>query len=115
MLEKDQKKIIEELTKLTKEKLLNEFKDSRLRPVDSVENVDILNMEYDNENQDRNKIIVKEFIANIRVHILIDEGSTSSLNTQVKNNKPIEFLVNYEEDTVELSDSDVTILEQKLF
>lgn len=117
MLEKDRKKINEELTKLIKHKLLNEFKDHKLKSVESVESINILDLIFDDKNQDRNKIIVNEFIAAIRVHILFnnDGSSTSSLNTHVKNNIPIEFVVNSETDEVEITDSAVKLLEERLY
>jgi len=115
MLEKDKKRIQDELSKLIKDKLLTEYKDSKGKPVDSIEYVDIMDIEYDNTNQDRKKIIVKQVLANVRLFILFTEDSISSLNTQFKNNKPIEFMINDSTDNVELVESDVKFIEQKLF
>ncbi|TZF99072.1 hypothetical protein FW781_03865 (plasmid) [Chryseobacterium panacisoli] len=115
MLEKDEKKIQEELIKLIKEKLLKGFKDSKGKPVESIEYVQIINIEEDKENQNRNKIIIKQVIADARLLIQFIEGSTSSLNTQFKNNKSIEFLINQSTDEVDLVESDVTFIEYKIF
>ena len=114
MLKTDQQKIENELTQFISNKLLTEFRDSKLRPIDRIEHIEILAFKFDDENQDRNKIIVKEFYAVVRVHILLDDGSTSSEDTQVKNDKPIEFIVNHELDVLELVHSDVKILEYGL-
>ncbi|WP_267402582.1 MULTISPECIES: hypothetical protein [unclassified Chryseobacterium] len=115
MLEKDEKRIKDELSKLIKDKLLSEYKDVKEKPVDSVEYIEIISLDYDTENQDRKKIIVKKVIANVRLHILFMEGSTSSLNTQFKNNKPIDFTIDFSEDEVNLVESDVKFIEEKLF
>lgn len=115
MLEKDEKKIQDELIKLIKEKLLKEFKGPKGKPVESVEYVQIIDIEEDKENQNRNKIIIKQVIANARLLIKFIEGSTSSLNTQFKNNKSIEFLINQTTDEVEMIESDVKFIEYKLF
>lgn len=115
MLEKDELKIKDELKKLVEEFLLTEFLDSKGKSVESVEYVNIIDIEYDKENENRKKIIVKHVIANARLFILFTDDSTSSLNTQFKNNKQIEFVINDSNDEFELVESDVKFIEQKLF
>lgn len=115
MLKKDEIKINDELTKLMKSKIKTDYKDPAGRPVENIENLSIFSIEYDDENQDRTKVIVKEVIADTRLHIQFPDNSTSSHNTQFKNNKPIEFTINFSEDQIELIESDVKFLEHKLF
>lgn len=115
MLKKDELKIEDELKKLVEQFLLNEFKDSHEKPVESVEYLNIVDLEYDSDNQERKKIVIKKMIAATRVHIQFSEGSTSSLNTQFINNKPIEFIIDFSTDEVELIESNVKFIEHKLF
>ncbi|MDQ1096641.1 MULTISPECIES: hypothetical protein [Chryseobacterium] len=115
MLEKDRIKIYEELINFVTTKLINEFKDPVGRPVNNVEKLTIINVDYDEENQNRKKIIIKEFIMDCRLLIKWEDDSLSSLNTQFRNNKPIEFEINFESDEIELVESDVKLIEEKLF
>ncbi|WP_294264768.1 hypothetical protein [uncultured Chryseobacterium sp.] len=115
MLEKDIIKIHEELTNFVKNKLMNEFKDPAGRPVNNIEKLNIVNIDYDKENQSRKKIIIKKFIIDCRLFIKWEDDSTSSLNTQFRNNKPIEFEINFESDEINLIESDVKLIEEKLF
>lgn len=115
ILKKDRIKINDELVNLAKSKIKTDYKDSKGKPVESIEDISILSIEYDDENEDRTKIVVKEVIVNTRLHIQFIENSTSSHNTQFKNNKSIEFKINFNKDDIELIDSDVKFLEQKLF
>lgn len=57
MLEKDELKIKDELKKLIKEFLLTEFLDYRGKSVESVEYVDIIDIEYDKENENQKKLL----------------------------------------------------------
>lgn len=115
MLEKDKTKIQEELLKFVENYLTNKFIDSKGRPVETIENITIVNIEYDNKNEIRNRIILTEFIADTRLFMRWVDGSSSSLNTQFRNNKPMEFEIDFETDEITLIESDLKLLPEKLF
>ncbi|AQX11346.1 hypothetical protein BAX94_09525 [Elizabethkingia meningoseptica] len=113
---KDLIKIEKELTILIKERLLTEFKNNKGKPVDQVDNIALLKTELDEENENRDKIIVASVYANARLFIrFMDDDSTSSENTQVKNNIPIEFSYNSDTDEFDIVINDVKFYENKLF
>ena len=115
MLEKDKTKIQEELLKFVENDLTNKFKDSKGRPVEKIENITIVNIEYDNKNEIRNRIILTEFIADTRLFMRWVDGSSSSLNTQFRNNIPMEFEIDFETEEITLIESDLKLLPEKLF
>lgn len=107
MRKKDIKKITEDLEQLIKVELLNNFKNRKGYVVDSVEFVNIMNFETDDENEDRDKIIVTIVYAESRVWVKFVEDSKSSDNITLRNNKPIEFIYKNETDEFEISTKDV--------
>lgn len=115
MRKKDSEKITEELRELIKGKLLDNFKSQNGRVIDSVETLNILNVEIDNENENRDKIIVTKVIAAARVWTKFIEESKSSDNLQLRNNKSIEFIYNKETDEFEIVENDVVIYLSPLY
>lgn len=76
----------------------------------------LINIVLDEDNEERDKIIITEIYADTRLFIrFMDDDSISSENTQVKNNKPIEFLYNHDTDEYDIVISDVIFYENKLF
>ena len=84
--------IHDDLREFITNKLLNEFTDRRERPVIEVEAVNIYNIEIDEENSDRDNIIINKVHSFPRVWIKIDnDGSKTNDNFQISNSKPISF------------------------
>ncbi len=117
MRKKDKEKIQKDLIELIRQKLATEFKDYKSRPVDTIEKLEIIQLTYDESNDDRDKIIVEEALANTRLFVKIDEdGSSSSHNTQLKNDKKIIFSYNSETDQFNLENGEaVKFYEIRLF
>ncbi|WP_291274424.1 hypothetical protein [Flavobacterium sp.] len=115
MRKKDSDKIVEDLRKVIKGKLLDNFKSQNGRVIDSVESLNIIGVETDNNNEDRDKIIVTKVIAASRVWTKFVEDSKSSDNLQLRNNKPIEFVYNKETDEFEIVKNDVVFYISPLY
>lgn len=107
MRKKDSAKIVNDLIEVIKGKLLDNYKNQNGRVIDSVETLNILSLEIDEENEDRDKIIVTKVIATARVWVKFIENSRSSDNIQLRNNKSVEFIYNKETDEFEMGANDV--------
>lgn len=115
MRPKDNEKILSDLKKLITKKLLSDKKIGRGRPINSIESVDIVDFIMDNDEEDRDKIIVKDVHAFVRIHVEFIENSFSSQNLQVRSNKEIEFIYDKETDNYEIVENDVTFFNNSLF
>jgi flagellar biosynthesis regulator FlaF len=115
MRKKDSEKIVNNLIQFIKEKLLDNFKNQNGRVIDSVETLNILDFEIDDENEDRDKIIVTKVIAAARVWVKFVEDSKSSDNIQLRNNKIVEFVYNKETDEFEMVANDVVFYINSLY
>lgn len=107
MRKKDSEKIVNDLIEFIKGKLLDNYKNQKGRVIDSVQTLNILSFEIDEENEDRDKIIVTKVIAASRVWVKFVEDSKSSDNIQLRNNKFVEFVYDKETDEFKMLDSDV--------
>lgn len=107
MRKKDSEKIVSDLIEVITGKLLDNYKNQNGLVIDSVETLNILDFEIDKENEDRDKIIVTKIIASARVWVKFTEGSRSSDNIHLYNNKSVEFVYNKETDEFEMVASDV--------
>lgn len=112
---KDREKIISDLKELISNKLLSDTKIGNGRPIHSIESINIPEINIDSENNDRNKIIVNDVHAFVRLHIEFIENSFSSKDVQIKNNKQIEFEYNEETDTFEIIESNVVFYSTSLW
>lgn len=115
MRKKDSEKIINDLREVIKGKLLDNYKNQNGRVIDSVETLNILGFEIDEENEDRDKIIVTKVIVATRVWVKFVENSRSSDNIQLRNNKPVEFVYNKETDEFEIVANDVVFYIDSLY
>ncbi|MBV6880449.1 hypothetical protein NG800_014000 [Epilithonimonas ginsengisoli] len=107
MRPKDKEKILIDLKNLIEKKLLADKKIGKGRPVNSVESVDIADFKINDDEEDRDKIIVTDVHAFVRIHLEFVENSFSSQNVQMRNNKEIEFKYNKEMDYYDLVENDV--------
>lgn len=115
MRKKDSEKINQDLKETINRKLLDNFKSQNGRIIDSVEALNILKIEIDEENEDRDKIIVTKVIAAARVWTKFVEDSRSSDNLQLHNNKPIEFIYKKENDEFEIVENNVVFYLHPLY
>ncbi|KAF2081703.1 hypothetical protein [Flavobacterium sharifuzzamanii] len=115
MRKKDSEKIVNDLREVIKGKLLDNYKNQNGRLIDSVETLNILAFEIDEENEDRDKIIVTKIIATARVWVKFVEDSRSSDNIQLRNNKSVEFIYNKEADEFEMVPNDVVFYLDSLY
>lgn len=108
MKTKDHKKVTADIKALIEKQFLTKeqinFPGKTVHKVESVE-IDDFNAEQDDE--DRNKIIIPTVSATVRVLLNSVENSFKPQKINLKSNKPIEFLLNKETDNYELSENDV--------
>lgn len=89
---KEEENIQNELKDMIRRKLLDGFTDRRERPVIEVESVNMHTWTIDEDNSDRDKIIINLVHAAPRVWVSIDDdGGKSNDNFQLTNDKPVEF------------------------
>jgi hypothetical protein len=93
---KEEEKILLDLKIVIKERLLTDFKNRKGRLVDSVESIQIHDIKIDEDNDNRDKIIILNIEAAARVFVIFNNDSKSSDNIALRNQKPIEFIYNKE-------------------
>lgn len=97
--EKEKVNIQEALIKLIMVKMP---KDRMRRELHKVEAINLVHWEIDEENSDRNKLVIASITAMPRIWLKNPYGGTSNLNMQIRNNRPVIFEFDNREDNYKI-------------
>jgi hypothetical protein len=104
---KDEEKILLDLKKIIKNLLESGFKNRKGRQIDSVEYVQIINIKIDENNDNRDIIVIQNVEAQARVWVLFNADSRSSDDILLRNQKSIIFSYDREIDNYKIHGEDV--------
>lgn len=114
---KQEEKIIESLQQMITSKLLNGFRNNRQKPVVIVDSIYIYEYKIDEENSDRDNIIIESITvrAHVWVSLNIEEGRSND-TLQLVNNKSIKFSFDeIQNDYRIVNDSEIILLDKTFF
>lgn len=97
--QKDREKIVSELTNIVKNILHEGYENRKGQTVEKLQNVKILEFKIDEENDDRDKIIITKVQAVARVIVGFGYGAMTNDNISLRNDKIIEFVYDKEIDS----------------
>ncbi len=115
MTKKEEEKILLDLKALLKNRLIEGFKNKKGKSVDSVEYIEISNLMIDEDNDDRNKIIVTNVEALARVWVLFSPDAKSNDDIQLRNQKHIEFIYDNEIDNFKIDEKTAIFFDNTVY
>ena len=100
--QKGQEKIVSDLINLVKNTLQEGYKNRKGQRVEKVEKINILEYKIDEENDDRDKVIITKVQSVARVIVRFGHDATTNDEISLRNDKVIEFVYNKEIDNFEI-------------
>ena len=102
MREKDESKILEDLNKIIKDKLSNNFKNRKHRLVVKIEDIQLLDYKIYPDENNRDQVLVSNVYVKARVYVEFGHDATSSDDIILKNQNSIKFNYNRNIDNFEI-------------